>query len=89
MTEVPPLYLLAVAVLLVNLPFGYWRAGTTRFSRGWFLAVHAPVPVVVGLRVSWGIAWKVGNLPILMGAYFAGQMIGGRVRLWRERRRAS
>lgn len=86
MTEVPPVYLLAVVVLLLNLPFGYWRAGTTRFSRRWFLAVHAPVPVVVALRLSWGIAWRVGNLPILMGAYFLGQTIGGRVRVWRERR---
>jgi len=87
MPEVPPLYLLAIAVLLVNLPFGYWRAGTTRFSRPWFLAVHAPVPLVVALRLSWGIAWGVGNLPMLMGAYFLGQMIGGRVRKWSDRRR--
>lgn len=87
MTEVSPLYLLAVAVLLVNLPFGYWRAGTTRFSRPWFLAVHGPVPVVVALRLSLEIAWRLGNLPILMGAYFLGQAIGGRVRLWRDARR--
>ena len=89
MPEVPPLYLLAVAVLLVNLPFGYWRAGTTRFSRPWFLAVHGPVPLVVALRLSWGIAWRLGNLPWLMGAYFLGQFLGGRVRLWRDRRGAS
>ena len=87
MPDVPPLLTLAIAVLFLNVPFGYWRAGTERFSRPWFLAVHAPVPFVIALRLSWGIAWRFGNLPMLMGAYFLGQMAGGQLRLWRDRRR--
>jgi hypothetical protein len=88
MFDTPSLLTLAIAVLIVNVPFGYWRAGTERFSRPWFLAVHTPVPVVVALRLSWGIAWHVGNLPLLMGAYFLGQMAGGQMRVWRDRRRS-
>jgi hypothetical protein len=87
MSNVSALIPLSVAVLLVNLPFGYWRAGTTRFSRPWFLAIHSPVPVVIALRLGWGVAWRLGNLPMLMGAYFLGQTLGGRFRQWKDGRR--
>jgi hypothetical protein len=74
--------LLAVAgiVFLINLPFGYWRAGTRRFSLPWFLAVHLPVPPVVALRLSTGIGWHVTTFPALAGAFFAGQFLGGGLR---------
>jgi hypothetical protein len=87
MPDLPPLLTLATAIVVLNVPFGYWRAGTARFSRPWFIAVHFPVPFVIALRVSWGIAWRVGNLPMLLGAYFLGQMVGGQMRVWRDRRR--
>ena len=80
MLHVAPLYRLGLAVALVNVPFGYWRAGVQRFSRPWFLAVHAPVPMVIVLRLLAGIAWRLANLPVLMGAFFLGQLIGGRFR---------
>ena len=40
------------AVFFLNLPFGFWRAGVRKFSLPWFLAVHAPIPLVVGLRLG-------------------------------------
>ena len=46
------LWTVAAAVLLINLPFGFWRAGVRKFSPAWFVAVHAPVPLAVGLRFS-------------------------------------
>ena len=81
MLHVTPLYRLGLAVAVLNLPFGYLRAGTQRFTRPWFFAVHAPVPVVIAMRILAGIAWKLANLPVLMGAFFLGQFLGGRVRL--------
>ncbi len=80
MLHIAPLYRLGVAVALLNLPFGYWRAGTQRFTRPWFLAVHAPVPGVIAMRILAGIAWRLANLPVLMGAFFLGQFVGGRLR---------
>jgi len=74
------LWTIALLVLLVNIPFGYWRAGVKRFSVSWFLAVHAPVPLVVGLRVFSGLGWKLSTVPVLVLAYFVGQIIGGRLR---------
>ena len=74
----------AIAVLLINLPFGFWRAGTRKFTFPWLLAVHAPVPLVVGLRVLSGLGWKLSTVPVLVSAFFIGQLLGGRLRHWWE-----
>ncbi|SMC24628.1 hypothetical protein SAMN02746041_02066 [Desulfacinum hydrothermale DSM 13146] len=79
--QLPNLHLsltvVAAVVLCINLPFGYWRAQTQRFSRGWFLAIHVPVPLVVGLRIVSGLGWRLATFPVLIGAFFAGQLLGG------------
>ncbi len=76
----------AVLVFLLNLPFGYWRANEPKFSRQWFLAVHLPVPFVIALRVLSGLGWQFITFPILIGAFFAGQLIGGKLHLMRRNR---
>ena len=79
---------LALVIVLLNLPFGYWRAGTRRFSLPWFLAVHVPVPIAVSLRLAVGMGWRLGALPVFVGAFFAGQFLGGGVRrAWSRYRR--
>jgi hypothetical protein len=67
----------AAIVLCLNLPFGYWRAQVQRFSTAWFLAIHLPVPLVVGLRILSGMGWRLATFPVLIGAFFAGQLLGG------------
>ncbi len=69
-------------VLVVNLPFGYWRAKTKRFSPGWIAAIHLPVPLVVALRILGGLGWQFITYPFLAGAYFVGQWMGGKIRNW-------
>jgi F0F1-type ATP synthase membrane subunit a len=76
----------ALAVLVLNLPFGFWRAGLRRFSLSWLLAIHAPVPVIVGLRILSGLGWQLSSVPVLVAAFFAGQFLGGRLRQWWERK---
>lgn len=74
---------LAVAALVVasvNVPFGYWRSGARKFSAPWFLAVHLPVPLVVAVRLLSGLGWRLATFPVMIGAYFLGQIIGGRIR---------
>jgi len=70
----------ASAVLVLNVPFGYWRAGCDRFSAAWLVSVHAPVPLVVLLRISSGMGWRLSTFPVMIAAYFAGQYLGGAVR---------
>ncbi len=76
---IPTLAIVAAGVLLVNLPFGYWRAHTRRFSPSWWLSVHLPIPFVVGMRLASGLGWRLWTFPFLAGAYFAGQFLGGRM----------
>ncbi len=74
----------ASAVLFLNLPFGFWRAGVQKFTLPWFLAVHAPVPLVIAIRILMGLGWQLATFPILVCAFFAGQFLGGKLRTWRQ-----
>jgi hypothetical protein len=74
------LWLVAAAVLLINLPFGWWRQGVRKLSPAWFIAVHAPVPLIAALRLASGLGFQWGTLPVMLAAYFLGQFLGGRLR---------
>lgn|SRR3990170_4284029 len=69
---------LMLLVLLINIPFGYWRSKADRFSRHWMMAVHIPVPFVFLLRIISGFSWKI--VPLLVLSLAAGQFIGGKIR---------
>ena len=71
------LWTVAIIVLILNLPFGYWRANVKKFSYQWFLAVHIPVPFVIAMRIFGGLGWQFITFPILVGAFFVGQLLGG------------
>lgn len=70
----------AFLVFLLNIPFGYWRANTRKFSVPWFLAIHLPIPLVVLIRIQshLGFAWY--TYPIMVGAFFLGQRVGYHIR---------
>lgn len=75
----------ATIVFLMNVIFGYWRANTKKFSYQWFLSIHIPVPIVIALRILAGIGWRFITFPILIGAFFSGQFVGGRIHLFFKR----
>jgi hypothetical protein len=62
--------------LVLNVPFGYWRANVRPFSLQWFLAIHLPVPLIIGLRLitDLGFAWH--TYVFLVAAFFLGQQSG-------------
>jgi hypothetical protein len=76
----PTLLAAAAIVVTINLPFGFWRAGVRRFSVPWILAVHAPVPLVILVRYASGLGWQLITFPVLIGAFFTGQFVGGKLR---------
>src|SRR5512146_2651517 len=78
--RMPRLLTAAAIVVALNLPFGFWRAGVRKFSRRWLVAVHAPVPLVIAVRLLTGLGWHLITFPILIGAFFTGQFVGGRLR---------
>ena len=70
--------------LMVNIPFGYWRAYAKRNRRRieWFLAVHAPVPLIAVLRKWSGIALSaeyIAVMALFVAMYFIGQRLGGKM----------
>jgi hypothetical protein len=71
------LFNLSLLVFLLNLPFGYWRSRTKRFSRDWFLAIHLPIPFIFVLRTLSGIGLRY--VPILAIFFALGQFTGGKV----------
>ena len=79
------LWAAALIVLGLNLLFGYWRANVRRFSLQWFLSIHIPVPLVIILRVLGGLGWQLITFPVLVGAFFLGHLLGGRLYRWREK----
>jgi hypothetical protein len=84
------LWLDALAVLLLNVPFGVWRSRVRRFSLAWFLSIHLPVPFVIALRYLSGLGYAWHTFPVLIGAFFLGQFIGSRAgRRWAARRATS
>ncbi len=70
------LWIAAILVFLINLPFGYWRSRVRKFSAQWILAIHVPVPLVVACRIFMGLGWHLVTFPVLIGAFFAGQLAG-------------
>ena len=74
------LWTVALLVFVLNLLFGYWRASVRRLSPRWFFAVLIPVPIVIALRIYSGLGFKLISFPVIVGAFFLGQFVGGRVR---------
>jgi hypothetical protein len=81
----PGAYLVAIGVtFVINVPFGYWRAGVRKFSAQWFVAVHAAVPMVIALRFALGLPFRWSMFPFFVVAYFGGQYVGSRLHLRRD-----
>jgi hypothetical protein len=74
------LWTVALLVFLLNLPFGYWRASVRKLSAQWFLAVLLPVALIIALIIFSGPGWKLITFPVLIGAFFLGKFVGGRLR---------
>jgi len=73
------LLFLSALYILINLPFGYLRAGVPKRSFLWFLYIHLPIPLLILLRVFvFKVSWHY--IPLLVGCFALGQWAGGRIR---------
>ncbi len=73
------LLLLSILTFLLNLPFGFARARTRRFSFRWFLCIHVPIPVIFIIRNLSHI--EMNCIPLFAIAALSGQLLGGRLHL--------
>lgn len=75
------------AVIVVTLPFGFYRAHTDKFSLRWFLAIH--VPVIFVFLIRFGSHLSYAFIPLTFVAFTAAQLLGAWAgRWWLSRRRA-
>ncbi len=79
----------ALATFVVNLPFGYFRAGYKKFSWKWFAAIHIPIPFVVLFRYLFGLGFELYTYPIMIAAFFTGQFIGKIIRKKIEQKKSA
>jgi len=70
------LLIVTLAVFVLNIPFGYWRANVKKLSVQWFLSIHVPIPFVIFLRIYGGIGFALYTYPIIVAAFFGGQFYG-------------
>jgi len=80
------IFSVAALVFVLNMPFGYWRESERKLSFRWFLAIHAPVPFVIAIRVLSGLGWQFITFPIMIAAFFGGQYAGARLHRMRKSR---
>ncbi|TGE31183.1 hypothetical protein E4K68_18595 [Desulfosporosinus sp. Sb-LF] len=82
--------MVSAVVIILNIPFGYWRGNVRKFSWQWFISVHCPIPLIIFLRIRLGLGWEWTTYPILVGAYFIGQSLGAKwYKLWKRSMRVS
>jgi len=73
------LLLVLLFTFLVNLPFGWLRRNEKKFSLKWILYIHAPIPLIIALRIWLKInPWYI---PLIIAVAIAGQAIGARLKL--------
>ncbi len=70
------LLLVSLVVLVINIPFGYWRANVKKFSLQWFLAIHIPVVIIIGLRLATHVGFAWYTYLFFVTAYVLGQQSG-------------
>jgi len=80
---VQPNYYMPLAGLLVfsfgvNLPLGYLREASRKFSVRWFVLVHLSIPFIIVLRLMLGFGWQI--IPFTLACAVGGQLVGGRIR---------
>ncbi len=76
MSELTLVFLLVIAALVLNLPFGYLRSKRRKYSFMWLFYIHVPIPFIFVLRTISGIGYNM--VPVIAVGAIAGQFLGGR-----------
>ncbi len=79
----------ALATFVVNLPFGYFRAGYKKFSFKWFASIHLPIPFIVLFRYLFGLGFELYTYPVMIAAFFTGQLTGKIIRKKIEQKKST
>lgn len=72
-------FFIALTILIINTPFGYWRANVKKFSKQWVLAIHIPVIIGIAERIASHLEFSWASLLVFVAVFFLGQYAGGKI----------
>ena len=73
--ELLPLATLLFFAFGSNLPLGYLRETSRKYSLRWFILIHLSIPFIVVLRAMLDFSWRW--IPVTLACAIAGQLLGG------------
>ncbi|MCK5912815.1 MAG: hypothetical protein KAG12_02985 [Desulfuromusa sp.] len=76
--QIIPLALILLFSFGSNLPLGYLRETSRKFSLRWFVLIHISIPFIIALRTMLGFSYYW--IPFTLGCAVAGQLLGGQIR---------
>lgn len=72
-----PVLIYLASALVLNIPFGMYRARLRKLSPAWFVAIHLPIPFLLFTRITFDVSpWWI---PLGLTFAVLGQVIGGRL----------
>jgi hypothetical protein len=69
---------LLLFAFLINLPLGFLRETSPKYSLRWFVYIHLSIPFIIALRLREGFGWRI--IPLTIACAVFGQILGGRIR---------
>jgi hypothetical protein len=69
---------LLLFAFLINLPLGFMRETSPKYSLRWFVYIHLSIPFIIALRLREGFGWRI--IPLTIACAVFGQILGGRIR---------
>ncbi len=76
--------LLTLFTLIINIPFGYWRANVRKFSLQFLLAIHIPVILIIAFRILSSSGFDLTTFFFTVPAFFLGQFAGSKIYSFRK-----
>lgn len=73
--------LIAFLLLLINIPFGFWRGSTRKYSLAWFVSIHLPVFISIYFRHLAEIEFDVLHISVFVLVFIGGQWLGNKIYL--------
>lgn len=62
---------------IANLPLGFLREPSRKYSLRWFLYIHLSIPFIIFIRLAYGFGWDI--IPYSVLCAVAGQIVGGNI----------
>ncbi|MGD9809502.1 MAG: hypothetical protein AB7E76_03455 [Deferribacterales bacterium] len=72
------IFAICIIAFILNLPFGWLRTYTRKFSIPWAVCIHAPIPMIAFIRIYTHTSWVY--IPLFFVFSIAGQIIGSRLK---------